>query len=199
MWVGLVGQKLVKNLGSATSEKEEKWTKNTSLTIASIWIKHAEFCFNRPKSSSVLGCIIYWDAEQQRKQDRKLRQWDKAPYKSTNNPANMPTTGTRRLNSYPFYSISVPSSTTREYPFPSGQPRGKEAGNVAVFGALLSVCEYLHISHQWGKLQHFFLFLPPHDTQPVFFGSHTPQILAAKFLATHLMWLCNTSVISTRA
>lgn len=32
-----------------------------------------------------------------------------------------------------------------------------------------------------GKLQHLFLFLLPHDTEPVFFGSHTPQILASKF------------------
>lgn len=32
-----------------------------------------------------------------------------------------------------------------------------------------------------GKLQHLFLFLLPHDTQPVFFGSDMPQILASKF------------------
>lgn len=33
------------------------------------------------------------------------------------------------------------SPTAREYPFPSGQPRGKEAGNVAVFGSYtLSMC-----------------------------------------------------------
>ena len=28
------------------------------------------------------------------------------------------------------------------------------------------VCVYLLISHQWGKLQHLFLFLLAHDTQP---------------------------------
>lgn len=43
--------------------------------------------------------------------------------------------------SYPFHSISMLSPTAREYPFPSGQPRGKEAGNVAVFGSYtLSMC-----------------------------------------------------------
>lgn len=52
---------------------------------------------------------------------------------------------------------------------------------MAVFGALLSL--YLLISHQWGTLQHLFLFLSQaaHDTQPVFFGSDTPPILVAKF------------------
>lgn len=43
--------------------------------------------------------------------------------------------------SYPFHSISMLSPTAREYPFPSGQPRGKEAGNVSVFGSYtLSMC-----------------------------------------------------------
>lgn len=55
-----------------------------------------------------------------------------------------------------------------------------------LFLELWCVCVYLCISHQWGKLQHLFLFLLAHDTQLVFFGSGTPQILAAKFFGSML-------------
>ena len=53
-----------------------------------------------------------------------------------------------------------------------------------LFLELRCVCVYLLVSHQWGKLQHLFLFLLAHDTQPVFFGSDKPQILAAKFFGS---------------
>lgn len=110
----------------------------------------------------------------------------KSPTQTTTQLAHWQT-GTRRLSSSPFHSIGMPPSTAREYPFPSGQPRGKEAGNVACFwSSALCVCEYLLISHQWGKLQHLFLFLLAHDTQPVFFGSDSPQSLAAKFFGRML-------------
>lgn len=110
------------------------------------------------------------------------------------------------MSSSAFPSNGVPSPTAREYPFPSGLPRGKEAGNVAVSGAFLWVCVsvcvcgvYLLISHQWGKLQHLFLFLLAHDTQLVFFGTDTPQILAAEFFGSTLGGYAMASVISTWA
>lgn len=55
---------------------------------------------------------------------------------------------------------------------------------MADFGALL--CVYLPISHQWGKLQHLFLFLLAHENQPVFSGYHERQNLAAKFSGSML-------------
>lgn len=131
-------------------------------------INHTVFCKPCPSPHLVKGCFMYWDTGDG-KQDtlQKLRQRDKVPHTS-NNSANELTNRHREVELLSFHSIGVPSSTAREYPFPSGQPRGKEAGNVAGFGAFLfmCVCVYLLISHQWGKLQHLFLFLPAHDTQP---------------------------------
>lgn len=56
---------------------------------------------------------------------------------------------------------------------------------------------YLLISHQWGKLQHLFLFLLADDTQLVCFGADTPQILAAEFFGSTLGGYAMASVIST--
>lgn len=58
---------------------------------------------------------------------------------------------------------------------------------------------YLLISHQWGKLQHLFLFLLADDTQLVCFGADTPQILAAEFFGSTLGGYAMASVISTWA
>lgn len=59
-------------------------------------------------------------------------------------------------------------------------------------GKRLEMRVYLLISHQWGKLQRLFPFLPAHDTQPVFFGLAMPQVLAAKFFGSTLKWLRNS-------
>lgn len=64
----------------------------------------------------------------------------------------------------------------------------------------LELCyEYVRllISHQWGKLQHLFLFLLADDTQLVCFGADTPQILAAEFFGSTLGGYAMASVIST--
>lgn len=96
-------------------------------------------------------------------------------------------TGTGRQSSCHFHSVRMPSSTARDYPLPSGQPRGKESGNVAVFGGPPRV--FLLISHQWGGggARTFVPFLAcVHDTQLVFSGFNVQQILPAKFFGSTL-------------
>lgn len=158
------------------------------------WTQCSVYQRPSPHPIRVPGCIVYWDAERYRKQDilQKLRQRDKAPHKNTNNSANTLTTGTRRLSSYPFHSTGVPSSTTREYPFPSGQPRGKEAGSVAVFGALLSMCVSICTLVINGGSSNICSFSCCHMTHSQSFLAPTRhKFWPPSFLATCLMWLRN--------
>lgn len=73
-------------------------------------------------------------------------------------------------------------------PFPSGQPRGKEAGNVAGFGDPLDVYVSICLLVTNGGSSSICSFACWHMTrsQPVFFGSDTPQILAGKFSGSGL-------------
>lgn len=136
-WISIKGWK---NLGWCNLSNKNYFTDHNSDTDKQQSSVYQTQVLIPLESQAVLCTEMLKDTQ---KHDQKLKQWDKAPDKNTNNSANTLTKGTRRFSSYPFHSIGVPSSTTREYPFPSGQPRGKEAGNVAIFGALLSLCVWV--------------------------------------------------------
>lgn len=95
------------------------------------------------------ACIVYWDAGRYRWRKTGHSPETEAARQSPLTQTQTATqlghwqTGAGRLSSSPFHSTGVPSSTAREYPFPSGRPRGKEAGNVAVFGAPLWMCVWV--------------------------------------------------------
>lgn len=135
-------------------------------------INHTVFCQPCPSPHLVKDCSVFWDTGDG-KQDtlQKLRQWDKVPH--TNNSANELTNRHWEVELLSFHSIGVPSSTAREYPFPSGQPRGKEAGNVAGFGAFLFMCVCICLLVINGGSSNICSFSCRHMThsQPVSFGS----------------------------
>lgn len=117
-----------------------------SLPITSTTVNHTvlHLCVLSPSQSHAVCTEMLRDTGDG-KQDalQKLKQWDKVPIQTQIAVLAFLAcwqTGTRRLNSSPFHRFSMPPSRAREDPFPSGQPRGKEAGNVADFGALLWVC-----------------------------------------------------------
>ena len=137
--------RLISNRGGKTWCNSNN-NKNYFTDHASQTDKPHRVLFTRPKSSPHksprLYCVLrHWEIQvmENRTLSRNWGSETKSPTQTTTQLAHWQT-GTRRLSSSPFHSIGVPPSTAREYPFPSGQPRGKEAGNVAVFGALLSVC-----------------------------------------------------------
>lgn len=125
---------------------------------------------------------------------QKPRQRDKVPHTNAdNNSANILTNGHQEVELLsPFHSIGVPSTTAREYPFPSGQPRGKEAGNVAVFGALLCVCVsicLLVIKRGSSNICSFSCWHMTHSQSFLALLRH--KFWPASFLAACLMWLRN--------
>lgn len=100
------------------------------------------------------------------------------------------------MSSSAFPSNGVPSPTAREYPFPSGLPRGKEAGNVAVFGALLWVCAcvvcicLLVINGGSSNICSFSCWQMTHSYSVLALTHHKSWLLS--FLAAHLVvtqWL----------
>lgn len=119
-----------------------------------------------PPAISVPGlyCVLRcWEIQVM--ENRTLsRNWDsetKSPTQTQN--SNSASTLTNRhqeveLLSFPLHRRAIIHSQRISLSFwPASWERGRKCG--CFWSSALCVCEYLLISHQWGKLQHLFLFL----------------------------------------
>lgn len=166
-------------------------TKITSLITPPKQINHTGSCLPDPSPHPIRVPVLCTKTLRDTgdgKQDtfQKLRQRDKVP-NTNDNPASTLTNGHQEVEllSFPLHRRTTIHSQRISLSFwPASWERGRKCGRF--WSSALCVCEYLLISHQWGKLQHLFLFLLAHDTQPVFFGSDSPQSLAAKFFGRML-------------
>lgn len=115
--------------------------------------------------------------------------------------ANTLTTGTQRLwvLSFPLHQHAVTHSQRISLSFwPASWERGRKRGR---FWELHSLYVCLHISHQWGTLQHLFLFFHRHMTHsqsflaPIGHNFWPPSFFGSLAQCGYAM----ASVISTRA
>lgn len=124
------------------------------------------------------------------KQDtlQKLRQRDKSPTQTLTQLVHW-LTGPGRLCSSPFqYWHAIIHSQRISLSFwPTSWERSWKCD------CFWSSVACVLISHQWGKLQHLFLFLLAHDIQSasLFWLWHTTNPGLQFFLAVRLMWLRN--------